>query len=272
MLSDAAIAALAAGSEPFAFFPPIRGFAENRWRFHQATRAEFSATNAASNQVVWFARASVSYLTVEEGAVTVTLRRELEYSDSAVWPLHEMRNADPRQAGAGSEMRNAGAAIPIPPPGPGPRSRWEWNGEPLMMVLATAAGAAAALVLALVVARGVLQPPQRADSPPISDSRLFTLVREDNYHDVLRKLGPPESERELSVSGSDVLQRALLYPDRNYAVVLLGVRGQRNYEQEPHYIGAVRLSDGAVVASVHLAHDSTTDSLLKFSARQLRDR
>ncbi len=286
MLTDAAVAALtAAGNQPFSFFPPVRGFAENRWRFHGATRIEFGATNVASNDLVWFARGSVSYVTVEEAAITVALRKELEYSGSAVWPVRESRNEGEGAAREASqpaaEQREVLPRPDNPPSQPLPtppsvsaaaaRRRRSWSDEPLALVVASVCSAAVAFALALMVARAWLQPAQRADSPPISDSRLFTLTREDNYHDVVRSLGPPESEQALSLSGSDLPQRALLYQSRNYAVVLLGVQGQSHYEQEPRYIGAIRLSDGAILSSVHLAHDSTTDSLLRIAARQLRE-
>jgi hypothetical protein len=281
MLTDAALAALTASQgQSLAFFPPVRGFDENRWKFGQATRVDFGATNLASGAEIWIPRSSVSYVTVEEGAITIALRREMEYSNGAVWPVRTaVEEPDERQAQPAPEEESQ---VPSPKPqvtsagrpgtrdlGPGTRRR-QWSGEPLTLVLVTAGSAALALVLVLVAAHAWLQPPQRADSAPISDSNLYTLTGEDNYHDVVRKLGQPESERELSLAGAELQQRALIYRNRNYAVVLLGVQGQRNYNQEPRYIGAIRLSDGAVVASIHLSHDSTTDSLLKIFARQLK--
>lgn len=280
MLTDAAIAALtASGDGSFTFFPPVRGFAENRWKYQEATRIEFSAVNQAGGERVWFPRSAVAYITVEEGAITLAFRKEMEYSNGAVWPVRrqagEAEEAEPealgREAGAAVARARAGppAASARAPALSRPRPRW--SQEPIFLVLAVAGSAALALVLVLVVAHAWLQPTQRTDSTPIDDPNLFTLTRDDNYHDVVRKLGPPESERALSLAGSTLSQRALIYRGRNYAVVLLGVEGQRNYGQEQRYIGAIRLSDGAVVGSVRMAHDSTTDSLLKIFARQLKE-
>ena len=279
MLTDAAIAALtASGDSAFTFFPPVRGFAENRWRYREATRIEFSAVNGAGGEQVWFPRSAVAYMTVEEGAITLAFRKEMEYSNGAVWPVRrqagEPEEPEPEPEvmgteGAGAAVARAKARPPAAPALSRPRPRW--NQEPVFLVLAVAGSAALALVLVLVAAHAWLQPTQRTDSTPIDDPNLFTLTREDNYYDVVRKLGPPESERALSLAGSTLSQRALIYRGRNYAVVLLGVEGQRNYGQEQRYIGAIRLSDGAVVGSVRMAHDSTTDSLLKVFARQLKE-
>jgi hypothetical protein len=280
MLTDAAIAALtASGNGAFAFFPPVRGFQENRWKFGEATRIEFSATNFGTGAQVWFARSAVAYMTVEESALTLALKRELKYENGSVWPVRPSAGPaeEPEAEGAVEEAEAPSAGPPRRPQAPPlaaastrPRRSW-WSEEPLTLVLATAGSAALALVLVMIAAHAWLQPPQRTDSAPIDDPNLYTLTREDNYHDVVRKLGRPDSERPLSLAGSDITQRALFYRSHNYAVVLMGIEGQRNYAQEPCYIGAIRLSDGAVVASVSLAHDSTTDSLLKIFARQLKE-
>ncbi len=282
MLTDAAIAALtASGDASFAFFPPIRGFAENRWKFQQATRIEFCAGNAAGGEPIWFARGAVAYITVEEGAITLALRRELEYSNGAIWPVRQEGSEEP-EPDVAADASEIGAAPRAPAVATAAtagvvraplirRPRPKWSQEPVFLVLAVAGSAALALVIVLAAFHAWLQPPQRADSAPIDDPKLYTLSREDNYYDVVRKLGPPESERPLSLAGSSVSQRALIYRGRNYAVVLLGVEGQRNYAQEQRYIGAIRLSDGAVVGSANMAHDSTTDSLLKLLARQLKE-
>ena len=283
MLTDAAIAALTASGEgSFTFFPPVRGFGGNRWKYQEATRIEFSAINQAGGEQVWFPRSAVAYITVEEGAITLAFRKEMEYSNGAVWPVRrqvdEPEEPEPEPEAMGTEA--AGAAVAGAKAGPAAararapalsRPRPRWGPEPVFLVLAVAGSAALALVLVLVAAHAWLQPRQRTDSTPIDDPNVFTLTREDNYYDVVRKLGPPESERALSLAGSTLSQRALIYRGRNYAVVLLGVEGQRNYGQEQRYIGAIRLSDGAVVGSVRMAHDSTTDSLLKIFARQLKE-
>ncbi len=285
MLTDAAIAALAAARHPFAFFPPVRGLPDNRWRFSQATRAEFAAINVTSGEQVWFPRGGVSYVTIEEGAITIALRRELECLGGAVWPVQkESDGLEPgREAEAETETVGRGESDALPGESSGPmvaepprpriagvaRQRLRsWSDEPLLLALAASAGAALVFFLALLVARAWLRPPPQAGGPGIDDPRLFTLVREDSYHEVLRKLGPPPGEKRLSAPASDLQLRALLYPDRDYAFVLMGVQG--GYEQEPRYIGAIRLSDSAVLASVALTHNSTTDSLLKNCARQLR--
>lgn len=262
MLSDAAVVALAAG-EPFVFFPPVGGFDTNRWKFQKATRVEFAATNAGTSELVWFPRSAVSYITVEEAGVSVALARELHYEPGGIW---KMRDAE---AGTRNEEAAQPPALPAivdVEPAPPEIRRPPSSLESLKLVLGVAGGAALALVFALFIARGVLDPMPRTDSAPVTDSRLYTLAREDNYHDIVRKLGPPETERSLSISGGDLLQRALLYSSRDYAVVLLG---PQTGGTQPHYIGAIRLSDGAVVASVELARGSSTESLLKMSARQL---
>jgi len=279
MLTDAAIAALNASDRSFLFFPPVAGLEANRWRFERATRIEFCAVNTESGGEIWFPRSSVAYITVEEGAITLALRRELQYQQGAVWPVR--RGADepplaeqdesaapemPAAAGESPPARLVAAAGPRAPAGARRRAR-SWTSEPAALVIGTALAAAMAVVLSLAFARVWLIPTQPA-SVTISDAGLFSLVREDNRDDVMRKIGTPAAERELTAGGGDLEYRALLYPERNYAVVLMGVR-QAGREPDLRFIGAVRVSDGAVISGVHLARDSSTDALLRVLGRQL---
>ncbi len=270
-----------AAGQSFAFFPPIRGLEANVWRFGEATRIEFSATNTATGEVIWFPRSNVSYVTIEEEGLTIALKREMRYSGGAVWAARDAEQADtarPQEA-EDREMPEAfeeEAAGEAQPAGAGARPaarRKQQKGlfsEPLTLVLVTAGAAAFVLIMALVVARAWLQPSPSADNAPIADSNLYTLTSDDNYADIVRKVGSPERERELSSAGNQLQQRALLYPSRNYAVIVLGVQGSSSYSQEPRYIGAIRLSDGAVVASVNYSHDTNSEALLKMAARQLK--
>ena len=87
MLTDADLAAIKeAGGDFFAFQPPVRGFAENRWRFDQSTRIEFCATNLGSGDQVWFPRSSITRVMMEPQAVTLVLNREYEYK-GGLWPV-----------------------------------------------------------------------------------------------------------------------------------------------------------------------------------------
>lgn len=285
MLTEPAVAALRkAGKQAFLFFPPVRGIATNRWRFGEVTRIEFSAVNDESGEVVWFSRGNISYVTIEAGGITLALRRELRYSGGAVWPVQEEAASEPESAGdsqapapaAEGEEASAAAdeaeAIPAVAPARA-RAKQPRAGlfnEPVSLVLAVVGGAALVLVLVLAGARAWLQPSPKGDDAPITDASLYTLTAEDNYNDVVRKIGAPASERSLTAGGGDLVHQALIYRERNYAVVLMGVQAGATYSQEPRYIGAVRLSDGAVVASVNLSHELRTDALLKVAGRQLK--
>jgi hypothetical protein len=87
MLTEEDLAVLqAAEGGVFAFQPPVRGFAENRWRLERATRIELGAINLGTGDQVWFPRTGVSRVVAEQGAVKVVLSREYEYR-GGLWPV-----------------------------------------------------------------------------------------------------------------------------------------------------------------------------------------
>lgn len=285
MLSDPAVAALRkAADEKFVFFPPLRGIGENRWRFSEATRIEFSAVNAATREVVWFPRSNVSYVTVEDSGLTIALKREMRYSGGAVWTVPDAGQAgEPEEATTaearrlrgqrseeadGQEVEPAGAATVWHPP-----ARRRCKGlfsEPLALVLSAAVVVTLVLVISMVVARDWLRPPSRADASPISDTKLWTLTGEDNYESIVRKIGAPERVKSLSAAGNQLQQHALIYLHRNYAVILLGLEEGAGSSQEPRYIGALSLTNGAVVAAVSTSHNTDTASFLRLVAPQVK--
>jgi hypothetical protein len=284
MLTEPAVAALRKeGGAGFVFSPAVRGIEQNEWRFGEATRIEFSAKNVTSGELIWFPRSNVSSVTLAERGVTIALRREMRYSGGAVWTVPDQVGAPPPgddQAAAGSAGPDEGpseeeakqdlAAAPRGlPPGPRTKRPAELFSEPLALVLGTLGVVVALIVGGLIVARAWLHPAARSNAAPVSDSRLYSLTAEDNYRDVVRKLGTPERERALSGTGAELEQRALLYPSRDYAVVLMGVPGQSSYSQEPRFLGAIRLSDGAVVETISIGHSSDSGALLRIFARQL---
>jgi len=285
MLSDPAVAALKkAAGENFVFFPPLRGIEGNNWRFGEATRIEFSAANSASGEVIWFPRSNVSYVTVEDSGLTIALKRELRYSGGAVWTVPDSEQPrGPEEAASAEARRLRGQATEEAenqdrePAGatvwrrPSRRRRKGLFSEPLAMVLSVAVVAALVLVVSMVVARNWLRPPSRADASPISDSRLWTLTGEDNYESIVRKIGPPDRVRSLSAAGNQLQQSALIYSRRNYAVILLGLDEGGGSSQEPRYIGALGLTNGAVVAAVTTSHNTDTASFLRLAAPQLKN-
>ncbi len=87
MLSDEDLALMkAAEGSSFVFQPPIRGFAEHRWRLERGTRIEFCAVNLGTGDEIWFPRTAVSRVASEAGIVTVVLAREYEYR-GGLWPV-----------------------------------------------------------------------------------------------------------------------------------------------------------------------------------------
>jgi len=215
-------------SRPFAFYPAIVGIEHNEWRLRRATWSEILVANTREDLEVWIPRRYFGEISrVEDPVMIVGLTRELEYKAGAVWPYERRVLTMPAPA----EHR------PYPPQPESPPPRLGVRPAPTtesrvgrLIVAALVAGVASFVVIVAVFSIGPLRSRVVFTA---KDQAYLELSRYDDYHAVVKKLGPPAEERWRSPEGEIQYQR-LTYPQRGYSVILMGP--SRN---EARYIGAM---------------------------------
>lgn len=238
-------------SRPFAFYPPIVGIQHNEWRLIRATWSEILVGNTRENLEVWIPRRYFGDISqVEEPVMIVGLTRELEYKAGAVWPHQRRVVAMPAPA---EPLRYPPEPEPSPPPlgvraPPSPESRVS---RLIATVLAVTLGS---FVLTVAVFR--IGPLRSRVVFTAKDQAYLELTRYDDYHAIVKKLGPPNEERWLSEEGAIQYQR-LTYAQRGYSVILMGP--SRN---EARYIGTLD-RNWRVLHYVGLPGGGTTASVLR---------
>ena len=125
---------------------------------------------------------------------------------------------------------------------------------------AIAVGVGLCLLLVIFVSEGVPDPARwfaRA-SVETSDQRYLGLSGEDGYHDVVVRVGRPETERWITPDAAQLQFQLLSYRSRSYAVVLMGPgRG------DAHYIGAIHLPSRRLLDSAPLSGGGSTASMMR---------
>jgi hypothetical protein len=232
----------------FAFYPPILNVEHNEWRFRKVTWSELLVVNAKSGVEVWIPRRLVGEISsVDEPVVIVGLLKELEYKAGTVWP-HERRILEMPRMGSGIGPPSAAPSPPLPPSGVSqPDSR-----AGRLIAIAFGVALVACLLVLAAYRLGSLRPVQFT----AADQDFLSLSRFDDYFAVVRRLGPPSSDRWRSQTG-ELQYRALWYPQRSYYVVLFGP--DRN---DSHYIGALD-RNWRVVHYVELPGGGNTASMLR---------
>jgi hypothetical protein len=216
-------------SRPFAFYPPIVGVEHNEWRMRRATWSEILVANTRENIEVWIPRRYFGEISrVDEPVMIVGLTRELEYKAGAVWP-HERRVVSMPPAPGPARYPAEDESQPPPPVAPARLSPAESRiGRLIAMVFATGL-----LAFIAIVAIFRIGPMRSRIVFTTKDQAYLELTRLDDYHSIVKKLGPPAEERWRSPEGEIQYQR-LTYPQRGYSVILMGPN--RN---EMRYIGTV---------------------------------
>ena len=232
---------------PFSFYPAIHGIENNEWRLREATWSEMFVINTQTDLEIAIPRRFFGAVSeTDKPVMIVGLTTELEYKTGAVWPL----------------KRNV-LSMPPPPlatPPPGPKSAPDPS-EPtgLSAIMGTSAGGTEsrigrmmAITMLSVVAVGLFLwalikfTPETKPTFVAKDQSYVELNREDDYFGVVRKLGPPSSDRWKPNAG-ELQYRALFFKDRGYAVILMGTK-----QEDARYIGTMGLGpDGKAWAPLH---------------------
>jgi hypothetical protein len=117
------------------------------------------------------------------------------------------------------------------------------------------------VVVGLLVWALVRFTPEAKPTFTAKDQSYLELTREDDYFAVVRRLGRPATDRWRPNSG-ELQYRALFYPDRGYAVLLMGTD-----QESARYIGTVGLGNGGKIWKplhyVEYARGASTASMLR---------
>lgn len=238
------------GDRPFSFYPPILGIEHNEWIFQQGAWSEILVHNTKSLEELWVPRRFVSGVSqVDEPVMIVGLNKQLECKSGRVSPhekrVIEMPRANTPRAATEEEVPakfNSAQIVGI---------RME-RGEAKMsrIILGSLAVAILACFLAIsffrggkVSFQGVLQ----------ADLGFGAMT---NYHDVVRKLGSPASDRWKPGDG-ERQYRALEYPSQELTVILMGVD-----KDSATYIGSLNKDWKPVHSISHQGRGDTRALLL----------
>ncbi|HEV2444343.1 MAG TPA: hypothetical protein VGS58_00415, partial [Candidatus Sulfopaludibacter sp.] len=171
-------------ARPFSFYPPILHVEHNEWIFRKATWSELVVVNHKTGLEVSIPRTFVGEISlIDHPVVIVGLNRELEYQDGAVSPYQRRVIEMPIAVGEARPQRNA----PAPVVAIRLASRRDNRGFRLI------GGAMAAALLLSAGVANLMNVRQRA--VVTRDRSFLDLTGRDDYAAILRKLGPPASER-----------------------------------------------------------------------------
>ncbi len=215
-------------TRPFSFYPPIIHIEHNEWLFRKATWSEILVVNCRTGLEVWIPRRSIGEVSrVDDPVLIVGLSRELEYKAGAVWPYQRRVIEMPVAVGGAhpSGPRDADRNEPAPIVG----IRLESSDRRILKLIGGVVVVAIGLYVAAVSLNRVGEVRQRTVTFTAKDEAFLNLSGHDDYVSVLKKLGPPGTDRWQSETGN-IQIRALGYPDRKYTVVLMGAdRGSAVY-------------------------------------------
>jgi hypothetical protein len=241
------------GNRPFSFYPPILGIEHNEWHFRKATWSEILVVNSRSAAEIWIPRRYLGEISrVDEPVVIVGLNKELEFKGGAVWPYQRRVIEMPVAVG---DTRRMPVAEP-PQPGPVVGISLDNSTESRigrMIVGALLTGIVACVVIVTAYRQGEVRSKIVYTS---KDQDYLALLAQDDYYDVVRKLGQPAEDRWQSDAG-EIQYRALVYPQRSYVVILMG--SERKAAQ---YVGAVDMN-WHPIHWVHFRSGGTTRSMLE---------
>lgn len=238
----------------FAFYPAIRNLEHNEWTLEEESWSEILAKNTLTEEEVWVPRNHVGAISsAEKPVVIVGLKRELQYRNGQVNPYRK-----PVEMPAKPQPRPSAEAEPAPPPAM--RASSTDSATFSLIGRAVLVGLAGVIVLAFVASEGLRNPIERLFRPDTStaDQNYLGLTNQDGYRQVVERLGPPGHSDWLTGEESELQFQALYYPDRRYAVILMGPdRG------EGRYIGAVHEPHRKILDSARLPGGGDASAMMR---------
>jgi len=204
------------GNRPFSFYPAIEQIEHNEWIFRKATWSEILVVNTQTGMELWIPRRFVGELSSTDRPVSILgLTRQLEYKGGMICPARR-RILSMSAVGTGSAGSAADRAEPAPVLG----IRLESGTDRRMMRLVGGALAVAIVALLLVASFTRVGTFRQRVVFTAKDQSYLELTPRDDYLAVVSKIGKPALERSQEIG--TIQYRELGYPDRRYAVILMG--------------------------------------------------
>jgi len=239
---------------PFSFYPPIVNIEHNEWVYRQGTWSEVLVHNPKLGFEIWIPRRVLGEISsIDEPVMIVGLLKELEYKGGAVWPYQRRVLSMPRGLAEAFSSPPSDSAEPhAPPTSFRPDSPTE--SKVSRLIAAVLLSMVVVFVLLVSIFRG-RESGERIRYTPVLQAELgFTAL--DDYFAIVRKLGPPASDRWRSETG-ERQYRALWYPKYSLTIILMGAERDKAL-----YIGA-KDKNWKTVHSVQLPSRTNTDSILR---------
>jgi hypothetical protein len=237
------------GERHFAFFPAIANIPHNEWVVRESKWSEVLVANCRTGEEIWIPRRYIGEIAAVEDPITIVgLTKPLEYKAGAVWP-HERRVVKMPQATAPSRASSTAQGGEVKPPS----FMESLKAGPELKVGKLVAGVVAGGLLVLLIIVGITFRPVRFKGIEQYD---LALTGEDDYHAVVRRLGPPTEDRWREATG-EMQYRLLHYKDKGFTVILMGTD-----RDTARYIGAIN-EQGKPVHSVRLPTGGDTLPLLR---------
>ncbi len=235
----------------FSFYPPILGIAHNEWRFRRSNWSDFVVVNTHTGAEACIPRNFVADISANAPTMIVGLTREMEWRDGMAVPYRRpvvqlpiAVNDTPRPA---RRTRSAPVvSIRLEPPAPVKSGR-----KAVVFVMLG--------IVASAITADVFRPIEVWNR--ISSVRVNRVWQElkpvDDYSSIVRRLGPPVSQRTYIASNGDVF-RSLHYPRFHFSAILEG-----RTENEARYIGSLD-AGGRVLGSGAIPSYSVLHSIPRF--------
>ena len=239
----------------FAFYPAIRDTEHNEWTLEQESWSEILAKNTATGDEIWVPRNHLGEISsVGKPVVIVGLKRELQYRNGQVNPYRKAVVEIP------SKPQPRDRFEPEPTPPPAMRASSTDASTFLLIGRAVLIGLAGVGLVTFVAFEGVRNPITQLFQPDTSttDQNYLGLTNQDDYRQVVEKLGRPAREEWLSQEEAELQFQALFYPERRYAIVLMG--GQRG---DGRYIGAVHDPHRKILDSARLSGGGDASAMMR---------
>jgi hypothetical protein len=241
----------------FAFYPAIRNIEHNEWTLEGETWSEIQAKNVETGQEIWIPRNHLGEVSSSDSPVLIVgLKRELIYKAGSIVPFRSPLVEMPGKAAP----RPPAAETPEPEPPPPHRESSTEARTFSLIGKALLIGLLAAFLITLFLAGGLRNPTGSWFQADVStaDQRYLSLTAQDDYHNVVAKMGKPEREEWITKDEADLQFQALFYPSRRYIVILMG--GDRGNQR---YIGALHDPERKILDAARLSGGGDASAMMK---------
>ena len=231
------------GRRPFSFYPPILNIEHNEWLFRRATWSEIQVANTKDGIDLWIPRRYIGEVSsIDEPVVIVGLNKELEYQGGSVWP-HERRVIQMPLA-----VNDVPQSIDAPNPRPAPVVGIKLESSTESRIGRLVVGSLVFGILACFIGVSLFRYTQQHPRFIFTsrDQSYLELTAQDDFYDIVRKLGPPQEARWRPNTG-EIQFQAMYYPTRAYVVILMGAD-----QKAARYVGTIDSNWRAVLHYVSL--------------------